>query len=141
MFNLYVEICYLLWEIKSLNRSVKGVLNIFGCIFIYLFTFLFLFFYVCLIFLFSIVGTGAFPPCSLTIYEFNKQFSLINKRCTCLFRLFSIRRAERESLKHGISMHISTLIIAKVPSWWCIPRRSRAASLKENLCSTLNSVF
>ena len=81
------------------------------------------------------------PPCSLTMCEFNKQSSLLSKRCTCFFRLFLIKRIERESLKSGTNTHISALIIwiAKVPSWWWIPRWSRAASLKENLCSTLNA--
>ena len=132
----------MLWEIKTLNWSVRGVLNIFGYIFIYLFTFLFLFYYMFLIFLFSIVGIGASPhDFYLYIYEINKQSSLLNKRCTCLFSVFSIRQNERESLKFRTNTDISALIIwiAKVPSWWWIPRWSRAASLKENLCSTLKA--
>ena len=68
------------------------------------------------------------------------NLSLLSKRCTCLFRLFSIRRTERESLKSGTNTHISALIWkTKVPSWCWIPRWWRAASLKENLCSTLKA--
>ena len=120
--------------------GLSGVLNIFGFICIYLFTFFYLFYYVFDIFVFN-RWHWRIPPCSLTMYEFIKQSSLLSKRCTWLFKVFSIRRTERESLKYGTNTHTSALMIriAKVPSWWWIPRWSRAASLKENLCSTLNA--
>ena len=107
--------------------------------------FLFIFFIFVLLCVFDIFVFNRWhwriPPCSLTMCEFNKQSSLLSKRCTCLFRLFLIKRIERESLKSGTNTHISALIIwiTKVPSWWWIPRLLRAVSLKENLCSTLNA--
>ena len=130
----------MLWEIKTLNQSVQGFLNIFGSNFLFIY---FIFVLLCMfcIFVFN-RWQWRIPPCPLTRYEFYKQSSLLSKRCTCIFRLFSIiGRIERESLKSGTNTHISALInwIVKVPSWWWIPRWSRAASLKKNLCSTLNA--
>ena len=90
---------------------------------VFLFIYLFIFVLLCVfdIFVFN-RWHWRIPPCSLTMYEFNKQSSLLSKRCTWFFKLFSIRRTERESLKSGTNTHISALIIwiVEVPSWWWI---------------------